>query len=223
MHSSNLHRRPLKMFPISSPSEYRSILGPECTENFQSGTITRVLGSKVASQERFDDLIDEVGQFLDSRNIPQQVRQKILNFYMLRFPTMHIFDEMTILKDLPEGLRTEISTFLYKDIVDTVPILRHVSPAAKMAMCRMLRPVFMSEGIRVTAEGEDPDSMYIVRFGQISLEANGKELKVIGQGEVFGENAIFGMSVDGKRTRTSYAKTMAELCELTRPGIVPGA
>eukprot|EP00282_Hemiselmis_andersenii_P037308 CAMPEP_0169433248 /NCGR_PEP_ID=MMETSP1042-20121227/3907_1 /TAXON_ID=464988 /ORGANISM="Hemiselmis andersenii, Strain CCMP1180" /LENGTH=1094 /DNA_ID=CAMNT_0009543769 /DNA_START=78 /DNA_END=3358 /DNA_ORIENTATION=- len=179
-----------------------------------TGSLTRVLVNRNASKQRFEEFVDELTQFLHSRNVPQEARFKVLNFYSMKFPNQKLFNELSIMEDLPEGLRNEISTFLYKDIVEDVPILKHMSAEAKLSLCQVLKPSFHAQNVAITVEGEEPDSLFIIRFGTVKLYSQGKELCTLYPGDIFGENAILGLSQDGMRTRTAIAESMVELCTI---------
>lgn len=93
----------------------------------RTGTITSIITKHSHSSEAFKDKMEEIFQFLEAREIPQSLSDKINAFYMTKFPTMRVFDEVGIMNDLPEGLRAEISFFLFEDVVksDTgVPLFR---------------------------------------------------------------------------------------------------
>lgn len=58
---------------------------------------------------RFDDQMDQLSQYLESRNIPKYIQTQIQSFYMLRFPNSRVYDEDEILRELPDGMRKDIS------------------------------------------------------------------------------------------------------------------
>jgi CRP-like cAMP-binding protein len=68
----------------------------------------------------------------------------------------------------------------------------------------------------LTAEGEYPDAMYIVRFGTVEVKVQGETVLTAETGDLFGENALLGLTSDGKRNRSSFAKTMCEICALRK-------
>ena len=38
-------------------------------------------------KERFDETMEQLNQFMDSHNFPPEMRQRLIGFYMLKFPT----------------------------------------------------------------------------------------------------------------------------------------
>jgi len=48
----------------------------------------------------------------------------------------------------------------------------------------------------------EPDYLYIIRFGQVSVQSWSRYEVVMHVGDLFGELAILGLSPDGRRMRT---------------------
>jgi len=47
-------------------------------------------------------------------------------------------------------------------------------------------------GVQITCQGEEPDALYIVRFGTVSIWVNHECIMDKVCGTMFGENALFG-------------------------------
>jgi hypothetical protein len=56
---------------------------------------------------------------------------------------------------------------LYRDIVKLCPLFRACNEDTQREICFRLKPVFRAADTQLTQQGEDPDSMYIVRFGSV--------------------------------------------------------
>jgi Cyclic nucleotide-binding domain len=72
----------------------------------------------------------------------------------------------------------------------TVDIFRGVPYQLLSELSRRLRPRSVSAGVRVVAEGEDGDELYIVRAGEVAIEHADGEAARMGAGSVFGESAL---------------------------------
>lgn len=70
--------------------------------------------------------------------------------------------------------------------------------------------------MEITTVGDIPDALYIVTVGVVCVVMHGEEIFEARKGDVFGENALLGLSLDGRRQRTCIAKTMCELCRLDK-------
>jgi len=84
---------------------------------WSTGTITSLLTDQSQCCERFKDKFEEVSEYLVARALPAELANKVKSFYMLKYPTMRIYDEERILKDLPYGLRRIVQLELFHDII----------------------------------------------------------------------------------------------------------
>ena len=181
-----------------------------------TGRITHILTKESICTSNFEHKMEELNEWMDARVLSQELVDRIKGFYMIRFPTMKVFHEARILEDLPTSLRKETYIELYRDIVCQVPMFSICQPHTQREICYRLRIVWKSADLAITTENQVPDALYIVRTGIVGLYADNEFLKEIGRGEMFGENALFGLSKSGLRTRTAVARTMVELCELSQ-------
>ena len=183
---------------------------------WSTGTITRLFTTQSRCKEQFLNKIDQLSQFMASRALPDELRTKIRSYYMLRFPTMKVFDEEQILQDLPVALARQVKESLFCDIVARCMLFQTMNDDMVTEICVRLRSVYKIEGIQVTREGDLPDALYIVRFGVVSMYARSRFLGNANSGDIFGENALLGLTPDGKRNRSTVCLTMCELCELRK-------
>jgi CRP-like cAMP-binding protein len=167
----------------------------------------------------FEHKMEELNEWMGARVLTTELEERIKNFYSVRFPTSKIFNESCILEDLPTSLRKETLIELYRDIVCSVPLFSICTPHTQREICYCLQVVWKSADLAITTEGQVPTSLYIVRFGVVDLYADGEFLTQASRGEMFGENALLGLSKSGLRTRTAVARTMVELCELSQENL----
>jgi len=183
---------------------------------WSTGTITTLFTTQDSCKVRFKEKFQQIAQFMDSRELSKDTRTKILTYYGLRYPTMKVFDDEEILQDLPLALARQVKVELFCDVVNSCVLFQTLSTTTCNEVCMRLRTVYKSEDIQVTKEGDRPDALYIVRFGIVSMYARSRFLGNANPGEIFGENALLGLTPDGKRNRSTFAKTMCELCELRK-------
>jgi CRP-like cAMP-binding protein len=67
----------------------------------------------------------------------------------------------------------------------------------------------------ITEAKTQPDALSIVRFGTVSLKAKGMKEQKVKQGDLFGEMALLGLTMDGLRMRTAKAVTVVEISSLS--------
>ena len=62
--------------------------------------------------------------------------------------------------------------------------------------------------------GTRADAVYLVRFGVVEVFYEQQLLKTCSTGDLLGENAVLGLTPDGRRNIHATAVTMCELCAL---------
>jgi hypothetical protein len=72
----------------------------------------------------------------------------------------------------------------------TVDIFRDVPYQLLAELSGRLRPFSASAGVRVVAEGEEGDQLYIVRAGEVAVHHGAVAAAVAGPGSLFGESAV---------------------------------
>ena len=119
---------------------------------WSTGTITSVLTTRAACKVRFTDKLEELTEFMTARALPVELRHKIRGFYMLKFPTMKIFDEELILADLPLGLANEVRVELFRDVVHMCVLFQSMDTATCNEICVRLDSQYKTEGVQITCQ-----------------------------------------------------------------------
>jgi len=118
------------------------------------------------------------------------------------------------------SLMKEMASVMMDSMRDTYAVL-----ARRMDLFRGLRPedvarifacgatVEFEEGATIFAKGAAGDSMYVVLGGDIVIEDEGRELAVLGRGDMFGEMALLS---EATRSADAKAQTFASCLELSK-------
>jgi len=183
-----------------------------------TGTITDVISSSARSTARFQDFMSEVEEFVRIAQVPDDQAALILQFFELKYPDKNIFNDQDIIEQLPQGLRRQLLYATYKDTVDSVPLFQTVKFTTLQQICGHMSIVNSIPRDVITVEGRIPDRLYIVRYGSVNMFRNNEWLHAAGPGFMFGEMAMFGLTADGGRWRSSIAQTQCELlCIMKEP------
>ena len=73
-----------------------------CFFAWSTGVITSLITDRPYCVSRFNDTMDELNEFIESRKLPGILNTQLKSFYMLKFPTMRIYDEESVLHGLPK-------------------------------------------------------------------------------------------------------------------------
>ena len=179
-----------------------------------TGRITALLTSNSSCVIKFETTLDELNEYMEARDFPKALKDRLRSFYMLKFPTKMIFDEVSILHSLEAGLRKECYLHLYSDIVSNVVLFSLCDSHTQKEICYRLHSTYRAAGSELVTAGKPGEAVYLVRFGVVELFVAHQLLKTCYSGDLVGENALLGLTPDGKRSISAKTKTMSELCVL---------
>jgi len=153
------------------------------------GLITSLLTETPYSVARFSDTMDELNEFMASRGLNADLVAKLKGFYMLKFPTMRIYDEHSVFDGLPKGLSRAVKIELFNDVLRNSPIFYGMDLSLTITesgqqnrrsvageICARIETIYKMLGIEVTTAGEYPEALYIVRKGALAVLCDGKVL-----------------------------------------------
>lgn len=179
-----------------------------------TGRITALLTSNSSCVTKFETTLDELNEYMEARDFPIALKDRLRSFYMLKFPTKMIFDEVSILDSLEAGLRKECYLHLYSDIVSNVVLFSLCDSHTQKEICYRLHSTYRAAGSELITAGKPGEAVYLVRFGVVEVFVAHQLLKTCYSGDLVGENALLGLTPDGKRSISATTKTMSELCVL---------
>ena len=160
-----------------------------------AGTVTGILSSSSAGNERFLGFFEEVRQYLDVYRFSSEIKSMVYVFYRLKFPTKHIFEEDQIMESLPSGLQKKMRVESYLDLIDGIPIFSELSEATKAEICNHMSTQLCSAQEELCTQGAEPENLFILRHGEVLLLHNGNSIGVVRPGEMFGELSLLHSSV----------------------------
>ena len=65
-----------------------------------TGRITQLLTQRSLGETRFENLVDDLETFMANRNFPLELRERVLDFYKVKYPHKIVFDEQAIIHDI---------------------------------------------------------------------------------------------------------------------------
>ena len=182
-----------------------------------TGSITSLMTAKSACQQRFEDLMEEVDAFIEVHELPKLLQDNIKEYYKVKYPNKTIFEESDLISSIESpGLKKMIISHLFKDVVLNVALFRVCDEPVRLEICFKLKIVYRMADRLITEEGQEPDAMYVIRFGRVAVSAKKVDLGIFVTGQLFGEMAMIGLTRDGRRARTTRTQSVCELCTLTR-------
>lgn len=111
---------------------------------------------------------------------------------------------------------TRPDTFRRVRFLESVDLFANLGFQELLKVLRFVRTRSVSDGDVIISRGDSVDGLYFVMDGQLSVEIDGEELTTLGQGEHFGEFALFGQPV---RSADVRAMARSELLYISKANL----
>ena len=148
---------------------------------------------------KFQDMFNATNEYMRAKNLPSELRDQVRDFIQIRFESHKMYDEQTIMLNLPPLIRQKILLHNTKDVFDRVPIFKCSPLAARLTLSSALTPLTMFPGDTVFEIGTTAESCYFIYNGQV---------------EIFLPSYAVGISEKARKALGSYG-TMAGTEDLT--------
>ena len=118
------------------------------------GRMSALAQTTEASAIAYQEKMDAVNAFMRHMRIPSDIRKEIRMFYDRKLGGLKvIFDENAILKEFPDDLRSKVTLFLNRDIVQKVPFLKDAGNQIITEVLMKMKPRYAIPNELVIQEG----------------------------------------------------------------------
>lgn len=162
---------------------------------------------------------------MELHGLPEDLQHRVNKYYDYLWMN-HLHGKNALLEDpdMSKPLKHDISLFLYRNTLASVPFLRRASPDVVGRLCKSLIPEVYMPGEYIFHSGDRGRHLYIVTRGTASV-LNGDsdvELTELKDNSFFGEMAILKSMSGGNPVRNSSvrAKTICQLLSLSADAFI---
>lgn len=159
---------------------------------YMIGNIASLLANLDIARSKYQEKINRLNLYLEYRDIPIALRQKLRHYYRYMWESRRGYDENLILKDLPSALQKELAMHIHAEVIEKVPIFKGASDAFIKEIVMKLSPAMFTPGDYIFREGEVGHNMYFISRGSVEIlsEKSNQVYATIGEGGYFGEIAL---------------------------------
>lgn len=156
------------------------------------GNIAHILANLHPSRARYVETMERLNAFMEYRDLPPNLQDRVRGYYGYRWETRLGFDESEILGELPPSLLADVSLYLKKDVIEKVPFFKGAGEGLVREIALAMRPVIYMPGDYVFRSGEKGQEMFFIGRGQVEVLAkDGRTVQAtLHDGEFFGEIAL---------------------------------
>jgi CRP-like cAMP-binding protein len=160
------------------------------------GNVSRMMGSLNVGKKRKKDSLRNVKNYLRERKVAKPLQRRVMQFFENILEERTAFDEMQILSDLPEHIRTDVLLHVHKSTIPLVCIFKDQSKSFIGTMLTILRPQHVAARDFIYHEGENGFDMYFLVRGEcvsgyyLGNVLSEMKMQVYLPGSFFGEGAL---------------------------------
>nr|WP_319776221.1 cyclic nucleotide-binding domain-containing protein [uncultured Sphaerochaeta sp.] len=179
------------------------------------GNVASIISKKDPAKARYFDNIENLTALVAYRNIPLNLQKRIQQYYKYVFHKRMGYDENDFLHNLPKSLKTEVSLYLKKSLIENNDLFKGASQEFIKEISLKLKPLILVPDDCLFRHGDIGDEMYFIVKGSLSVYREDKKEKIatLSEGSYFGEIALLK---DIPRTATIIADTYCDLYSLNK-------
>uniref|UniRef100_A0A7S3GJZ9 Cyclic nucleotide-binding domain-containing protein n=1 Tax=Palpitomonas bilix TaxID=652834 RepID=A0A7S3GJZ9_9EUKA len=178
------------------------------------GTFTSIMQNFGAAERRFQEHQSQVEEYLSFRDIPDPIKERTRHYLESLWIRQRGMDETGILNELTLSLRTDISSHLHRNILESIPLFKGCDNNFFSSLCVLLRPIIFLPSEYIVRAGEAGESMFILSKGSVAVlpMSEDKVFAILRKGSYFGEISLL---FEEKRTASVRAIEHCDCAELT--------
>ena len=153
-----------------------------------TASITTAVSNASHAYRQYRERIDRALQYARVKQLPQELKDKLLFYYHIAYPDGRYFSEWEILAEVPRPLRLNLLAHRCRRLL----FYLKVDPDSYFGslLISELKPVRFIFDSYVIKEEHPSTGLYFIESGSVEVTITGRRVATPGQGEFFGEMAL---------------------------------
>ena len=174
------------------------------------GSVAGILSKKDPAEEKYKNSLEKLANAVKYANLPLSLQQRIYSYFTYVYARRVGYDEKSFTEELPPSLRAEVSMHFREEVIERVSLFKEAPPEFILDIAEHLTEQIIPPGDCIFHAGETGHSMYLIARGKVGiyLEDSSEPVRILTDGDYFGEIALFEDSI---RTATVRAETYCDL------------
>ncbi|KAJ3081802.1 anaphase-promoting complex subunit Hcn1, partial [Rhizoclosmatium hyalinum] len=137
-------------------------------------------------QQKMEELVD----YVKWKKLSEETKRKLVSYYETKYRGKY-FEEDTLLSDMNESLRTEISLHNTRALIEKVPFLKRSEQDGRdeiffSRIATVLHARYFIPGDLITQQGDSGLDMYFILSGKVNVFVNSVKVVSLYDGSFFG-------------------------------------
>ncbi|NWY71580.1 KCNH8 protein, partial [Erithacus rubecula] len=169
------------------------------------GNVTAIIQRMYSRWSLYHTRTKDLKDFIRVHHLPQQLKQRMLEYFQTTWSVNNGIDSNELLKDFPDELRSDITMHLNKEILQ-LSLFACASRGCLRSLSLHIKTSFCAPGEYLLRQGDALQAIYFVCSGSMEVLKDSTVLAILGKGDLIGAN----LSI-----RDQVIKTNADVKALT--------
>ncbi|CAH2301932.1 potassium voltage-gated channel subfamily H member 4 [Pelobates cultripes] len=149
------------------------------------GNVTAIIQRMYSRRSLYHTRMKDIKDFICVHRLPQQLKQRMLEYFQTTWSVNNGIDANDLLKDFPDELRADIAMHLNKDILQ-LPVFEPASRGCLRALSLHIKTSFCAPGEYLLRQGDALQANYFVCSGSLEVLKDNMVLAILGKGDLIG-------------------------------------
>ncbi|EQC37685.1 hypothetical protein SDRG_04715 [Saprolegnia diclina VS20] len=180
-------------------------------------SMSSIVASMNVTESRYYERLNEVNAYMKARDLPASLQLRTRKYYRYFLQRKTVYNEASILEDLPTNLKSEVTEHYIKVTIRDVAFFHDLPHGFTTEIAMHLKPTFFPPNSLVLSMGDTAGEMFIVSKGILHVTLLHHEtqqefgIAYLYDGDHFGEMALLLEEQAKKRSANIRSKTYCEL------------
>ncbi|KAE8596680.1 hypothetical protein XENTR_v10016197 [Xenopus tropicalis] len=173
------------------------------------GNVTAIIQRMYSRWSLYHTRTKDLKDFIRVHHLPQQLKQRMLEYFQTNWSVNNGIDSHELLKDFPDELRSDITMYLNKEILQ-LSLFESASRGCLRSLSLHIKTSFCAPGEYLLRQGDALQAIYLVCSGSMEVLKDGMVLAILGKGDLIGAN----LSIKDQVIKTNADVKALTYCDL---------
>ncbi|XP_060637937.2 potassium voltage-gated channel subfamily H member 8 isoform X2 [Anolis sagrei] len=173
------------------------------------GNVTAIIQRMYSRWSLYHTRTKDLKDFIRVHHLPQQLKQRMLEYFQTTWSVNNGIDSNELLKDFPDELRSDITMHLNKEILQ-LSLFECASRGCLRSLSLHIKTSFCAPGEYLLRQGDALQAVYFVCSGSMEVLKDSMVLAILGKGDLIGAN----LSIKDQVIKTNADVKALTYCDL---------
>ncbi|XP_066570662.1 potassium voltage-gated channel subfamily H member 8 [Amia ocellicauda] len=173
------------------------------------GNVTAIIQRMYSRWSLYHTRTKDLKDFIRVHHLPQQLKQRMLEYFQTTWSVNNGIDANELLKDFPDELRSDITMHLNKEILQ-LSLFESASRGCLRSLSLHIKTSFCAPGEYLLRQGDALQAIFFVCSGSMEVLKDGMVLAILGKGDLIGAN----LSLNDRVIKTNADVKALTYCDL---------